>query len=61
MFEPLFVGGQCATLIEGNGVIWSFDAVTTNHQEFIVEKDLATGLMTVYIGSGQYQFQALWK
>jgi hypothetical protein len=48
-------------LIEGNEVIWSSNAVTTNHQEFVVEKDLATGLMTVYIGSGQYQFQALWK
>jgi alpha-L-rhamnosidase len=61
MFEPLFVGGQCATLIESNKVIWSSDAVTTNHQGFRVEKDAETGLMTVHLGSGQYEFQALWK
>jgi len=61
MFEPLFVGGQCTTLIEGNHVIWSSDSVTTNHGEFNVEKDSTTGLMTVSVGSGQYEFQALWK
>jgi alpha-L-rhamnosidase len=61
IFEPLFVGGQCATLIENDKVIWSSDAVATNYQEFNVEKDAATGLMTVHIGSGQYDFQALWK
>jgi alpha-L-rhamnosidase len=61
MFEPLFVGGQCATLIESNKVIWSSDVGTTNHQGFGIEKDPATGLMTVHVGSGQYEFQALWK
>ncbi len=61
IFEPLFVGGQCATLIEGNKVIWSSDVATANHREFGVEKDPATGLMTVHVGSGQYEFQALWK
>jgi alpha-L-rhamnosidase len=61
MFEPLFVGGQCTTLIESNKVIWSSDVATTNHREFGVEKDSATGLMTVHVGSGQYEFQALWK
>ncbi len=35
--------------------------MTTNHQEFDIEKDAATNLMTVHIGSGQYEFQALWK
>ncbi len=61
IFEPLFVDAQCATLIEGNTMIWSSDAVTTNHREFDVEKDSLTDLMTVHIGSGQYEFQAVWK
>jgi alpha-L-rhamnosidase len=61
MFEPLFVGGQCKTLMEGTNIIWSSDMSTTNHQEFAVEKDSTTGLMTVHIGSGEYEFQALWQ
>jgi alpha-L-rhamnosidase len=61
MFEPLFVGGQCATIAENNQIIWSSDDVTTNYEEFYVEKDATTGLMSVYIGSGQYEFQVLWK
>jgi alpha-L-rhamnosidase len=61
MFEPLFVGAECATLIESNNVVWSSDPTTTSHREFNVEQDLVTGLITVYIGSGQYEFQALWK
>jgi hypothetical protein len=61
MFEPLFVGGQCATLIEGGEVIWSSDTDSTNDQKLDVEKDPVTGIMSVHIGSGQYEFQALWK
>jgi len=61
VFEPLFVGGQCSTLIEGNNVIWSSDVRRTNHRGLNIEKDSTTGLMTVYLGSGQYEFQALWK
>ncbi|CAF1081136.1 unnamed protein product [Rotaria sordida] len=61
MFEPLFVGGQCKALIEGNKVIWSSDVNTMNDQGFSIEKDSTTGLMTVHIGSGQYEFQALWQ
>jgi hypothetical protein len=61
MFEPLFPGGQCATLTEGGKVIWSSDNVTTNDQEFDIEKDPETGIMSVHTGSGQYEFQALWK
>jgi hypothetical protein len=61
MFEPLFVGGQCKTLMEGNNVIWSSDIGTMNVQEFAIEKDLTSGLMTVHIGSGEYEFQALWE
>jgi hypothetical protein len=57
MFEPLFVGGQCKTLIENNKVIWSSDIDGT----LDIEKDSTTGLMTVHIGSGEYEFQALWK
>ncbi|CAF0993590.1 unnamed protein product [Rotaria sordida] len=60
MFEPLFVGGQCKTLIESNKIIWSSDVGTVNDQGFDIEKDSTTGLMTVYTGSGQYEFQALW-
>jgi alpha-L-rhamnosidase len=60
MFEPLFPGGQCATLIEGNQVIWSSNTVVINDQKFNIEKDLATGLMSVHVGSGQYEFQAVW-
>jgi hypothetical protein len=60
MFEPLFPGGQCATLIEGNQVIWSSNTVVTNDQNFNIEQDLATGLMNVHVGSGQYEFQAVW-
>jgi alpha-L-rhamnosidase len=61
MFEPLIPGGQCATLKEGDAVIWSGDGTTANHPDFIVQKDIATSLMTVHIGSGQYEFQAVWK
>jgi len=61
MFEPLFVGGQCKTLMENSKIIWSSDIGTTNVQEFEVEKDSTTGLMTVHIGSGEYEFQALWQ
>ncbi|CAF4113656.1 unnamed protein product [Rotaria sordida] len=61
MFEPLFVGGQCKALIEGNKVIWSSDVNTMNDKGFSIEKDSTTGLMTVHIGSGQYEFQALWQ
>jgi alpha-L-rhamnosidase len=61
MFEPLFTGGQCITLMEGNKVIWSSDIVNTNHREFVVEKEPESGLMSVHVGSGQYEFQAMWK
>jgi alpha-L-rhamnosidase len=61
MFEPLFVGGQCKTLIEGNKVIWSSDIGIMNDQGFDIEKDSTTSLMTVHIGSGQYEFQVLWQ
>jgi alpha-L-rhamnosidase len=61
MFEPLFVGGQCKTLTESKNVIWSSDIGTTNVEEFEIEKDSTSGLMTVHIGSGEYEFQALWQ
>jgi hypothetical protein len=59
MFEPLFPGGQCATLTEGNNLIWSSNTAIGN-QEFNVEKDSTTGLMSVHLGSGQYEFRAVW-
>jgi alpha-L-rhamnosidase len=61
VFEPLFVGAQCKTLIEGDKVIWSSDSSTKNVQEFDIAKDPTSGLMTVHIGSGEYEFQALWE
>jgi len=60
-FEPLFIGGHCTTLIESNKIIWSSSAINTNQREFQVEKDPITNLMTVHVGSGQYEFQALWQ
>jgi alpha-L-rhamnosidase len=59
MFEPLFPGGQCATLTEGNNLIWSSNTAIGN-QEFNVKKDSTTGLMSVHLGSGQYEFRAVW-
>jgi alpha-L-rhamnosidase len=61
IFEPLFAGGQCATLMEGGVMIWSGDGATANYPDFDVEKEPTTGLMTVHVGSGQYEFQAVWK
>ena len=31
------------------------------NEGFDVEKDSTTGLMTVHIGSGEYEFHALWQ
>lgn len=45
-FETLFVGAQCATLFEGNKVIWSPDITVTNSREFFVENDSTDGLIT---------------
>jgi hypothetical protein len=56
MFEPLFLGGQCATLIESNQLLWSANTVVVNNPEFNIEKDPTTGLMNVHVGSGQYKF-----
>jgi alpha-L-rhamnosidase len=61
IFEPLFVGGHCATLIEGDKIIWSTNTSSTHLQNFEVERDATTGLMTVHVGSGQYEFRALWE
>jgi hypothetical protein len=33
----------------------------TNHQEFNIVKDPTTGLMSVHVGSGQYEFKAVWN
>jgi hypothetical protein len=48
-------------LIEGNKLIWSSNTVNTNHRGFDVREESDTGLMIVNIGSGQYEFQAVWK
>jgi alpha-L-rhamnosidase len=56
IFEPLFPGARCMTLTEGNEIIWSTDNKKTN-----VLQDPQSGLMTVQIGSGQYEYQAFWE
>jgi len=60
-FEPLFPGAQCSKLIENKQLIWSEDSIVTNQREFFIEKDYETDLMSIQLGSGQYEFQALWK
>ena len=60
IFEPLFPDGQCVELIEGDRTIWSVDSVLTRDHTFNVERDPVTGLMSVHVGSGQYEFQATW-
>ncbi len=55
------VGGLCVILTEGGKVIWSSDGVSSHSEEFVVERDPETGLMSVHVGSGQYEFQAVWK
>jgi hypothetical protein len=54
-------GGQCKTLLESNKIIWSSDVGTIQNEGFDIEKDSTTGLMTVHIGSGEYEFHALWQ
>ncbi len=61
LFDPLFAGAQCQTLMEGGKVIWSSENRQTSVEGFAIEKDSTTGLMTVHIRSGEYVFQALWK
>jgi alpha-L-rhamnosidase len=61
MFEPLFIGAKCKTLMEGGRIIWSSEGGRINAEGFEIEKDSQTGVMTVHIGSGEYEFQALWN
>ena len=56
IFEPLFPSARCVTLTESNRVVWSIDKKDNN-----VFRDEKTGLMTVQIRSGDYEYQALWK
>ena len=61
MFEPLFIGGKCKTLMESGRIIWSSDIGSLHVQGFEIEKDSLTNLMTVHITSGEYEFQAVWQ
>lgn len=61
MFEPLFVGAQCKILKETGKIIWSSDLDVKNTEQFQVQKDLTNSLMTVHIGSGEYEFYASWE
>lgn len=61
VFEPLFSGGQCKTLVADHKTVWSSNGIEHNATEFDIEKDSITGSMTLRIGSGQYEFQALWQ
>ncbi|CAF3947898.1 unnamed protein product [Rotaria sordida] len=56
IFEPLFPGARCVLLIENNNIIWSIDNKENN-----VCHDSNTGLITLEIGSGDYEYQAFWK
>ena len=60
LFEPLFIGAECQALLESGQMIWSLDVASIIAKGFEIEKDSITGLMTVHIGSGDYEFQALW-
>ena len=61
LFEPLFPGAQCTTLIESNKVMWTSNPTVACQREFNIEKDPRTGLMSVHVRSGQYEFQATWN
>jgi alpha-L-rhamnosidase len=61
MFEPLFIGAKCKTLMEGDSIIWSSDNSGISMEEFEIEKDSQTGVMIVHAGSGEYEFQAVWN
>ncbi|UJR36739.1 hypothetical protein I4U23_029454 [Adineta vaga] len=56
MFEPLFPHARCVSLTEGQKVIWSED-----YKENGVFYDVQTGLMTVQVESGEYEYQAFWE
>ena len=56
ILEPLFPGARCVTLTEGNEIIWSKEVKKSN-----VLQNSQTGLMTVEVGSGEYQYQAFWE
>lgn len=61
MFEPLFVGARCEKLLENNQIIWSSDSPVAHQPQLNIEKDATTGLMSVHLGSGEYEFQAIWN
>ena len=61
LFQPLFPGAQCKILIESEKIIWTSNDTMINYQEFNIEKDQRTGLMSLHIGSGKYEFQAIWN
>jgi len=61
LFEPLFLNAQCTTLIEGDKAIWTSNATMMDYQEFNIERDPTTGLMSVHVGSGRYEFKAVWN
>ena len=61
MFEPLFFGAKSKILKENGTVIWSADVDKQNNQRFQIENDPSNDLITVHIGSGDYEFYALWS
>lgn len=54
-FEPLFDNARCVMLTEGNEIIWS---VSQNETRAMIDEQ--TGLVTVEIDSGHYDYQAFW-
>ena len=61
VFEPLFPNSYCETLMESDRVIWTSKATMIHHQEFNIAKDPTTGVMSVHVGSGRYEFKAVWN
>ncbi|CAF3333410.1 unnamed protein product [Rotaria socialis] len=56
IFEPLYPGARCVTIMENHEVIWSIDSKDNS-----VFHDVNTGLMTRQVGSGDYEYQAFWE
>ena len=56
LFEPLFAGARCVTMIEGGQTIWSVAEKGDG-----VREDPRTGLISVQIGSGSFEYQLFWN
>ena len=46
---------------EGDKVIGSVNTTSVTREHLTIEQDATTNVMTVHIGSGLYEFQAVWN